>query len=433
MTDLARFVEEHADLTRRWFLGLGAAGLAGLSTWPLWADAQTGSSEGDSPVSGTMRSMVARELGQSPELEYLSSPERFYMFGRGNPPPYQLPPEKRREVGLEKETWQLEVVPDPASDCKVERPLSKALGTTLTWDGLMKLAEKRAVRFLKVMTCTNGADPFGMGLWEGVPLREVIWLARPTGNLRRVFYWGYHNDDPAQRFQSSLPIGRVLEDPPGEQPVILCYKLNGQWLSPKAGAPVRMIVPDAYGNKSVKWLQHVVLTNNHQPNDTYAQWNNDTESPLKTYARFLYVPETAKASQPIAITGVAQVGPAGLSKVQYWLCPQDATLPPDDPYFTKGDWKDAAVLPPPEHWGGGLPEGKLPPIREQIDADGKPLTWPLRNALVHWAALITGIAPGRYHLRCRTIDSSGVAQPMPRPFPKSGANGIQEKELVVEG
>ena len=36
-------------------------------------------------------------------------------------------------------------------------------------------------------------------------------------------------------------VGRVLEDPPGEQPVILCYKLNGEYLSPKAGAPVRMI------------------------------------------------------------------------------------------------------------------------------------------------------------------------------------------------
>ena len=54
--------------------------------------------------------------------------------------------------------------------------------------------------------------------------------------MRRVYYYGYHNDDPAQRFQSSLPIGRVLEDPPGEHPVILCYKLNDQWLTPESGA-----------------------------------------------------------------------------------------------------------------------------------------------------------------------------------------------------
>jgi len=55
----------------------------------------------------------------------------------------------------------------------------------------MQLAEKHAVRFLHVMSCTNAHAPLGMGLWEGVPLREVIWLTRPTANVRRVFYYGY--------------------------------------------------------------------------------------------------------------------------------------------------------------------------------------------------------------------------------------------------
>jgi len=69
---------------------------------------------------------------------------------------------------------------------------------------------------------------FDMGLWEGMPLREVIWLTRPTANLRRVWYHGYHSDasKPGPGFQSSLSINRVLEDPPGEQPVILAYKLH---------------------------------------------------------------------------------------------------------------------------------------------------------------------------------------------------------------
>ncbi|MCR4411944.1 MAG: molybdopterin-dependent oxidoreductase, partial [Thermoguttaceae bacterium] len=315
MMDPRTLVQDHLELTRRYFLGLGTAGIGGLVALPAWADSPEGKRVLDEAAS---------------KLEYLTRLESFRMFGRGSPPPHELPPEKRRAVGLDPQTWTLEVIPDPESDCKVENPLSKERGTALDWQGLMQLAEKHAVRFFKVMTCTNGADPCGMGLWEGVPLREVIWRARPTSNLRRVFYYGYHNDDPKQRFQSSLPIGRVLEDPPGEHPVILCYKLNGQWLSPKAGAPVRMVVPEAYGNKSVKWLQRVVLTNNYQVNDTYAQWNNDVESPLKTYARFLHVPAKIKAGQPAAVTGVAQVGLSGLAKVQCWLCRQDAPLPPDD-------------------------------------------------------------------------------------------------------
>jgi DMSO/TMAO reductase YedYZ molybdopterin-dependent catalytic subunit len=315
----------------------------------------------------------------------------------------------------------------------VERPLTKEGGTALDWPGLMRLAETHAVRFLSVMSCTNGRAPFGMGLWEGVPLREAIWMARPTANVRRVYYYGYHNDDPKQRFQSSLPIGRVLEDPPGEHPVILCYRLNGQWLTSKRGGPVRMLVPDGYGNKSVKWLQRVVLTNDFQANDTYAQWNNDTNSAIKTCARFIHTPERIKAGQPAAITGLAQVGPAGLSEVQYCIQPKGDAPADTDPQFAGGNWKPADILPPPDDWGGGLPGGKLPSVPDQIDpATGKPRTWPLRNAIVHWAALLTNLAPGEYDLRCRTIDANGIAQPMPRPFPKSGHNAIQTVSLVAE-
>ena len=297
----------------------------------------------------------------------------------------------------------------------------------------MKLADKHAVRILSVMTCTNESATCGMGLWEGVPLRQVIWLARPAANIRRLFYYGYHNEDPKQRFQSSMPIGRVLEDPPGRHPVILCYKLNDKWLTPKRGGPVRMLVPDAYGNKSVKWLQRIILTNSYQANDTYALWNNDTVSHIKTCARFIHVPQNFKARQPVPITGVAEVGISGLGKVQYWLRLHDEPLPDDDPYFTKGQWKQADILPPPENWGGGLPDGKLPDVPLQIDSSsGKPYKWPIRNTIVHWAALLTVETPGRYLLSCRTIDANGIAQPMPRPFPKSGNNAIQTVPILVE-
>ena len=427
MNEIEGLAKEHSDLTLRYFLHLGAAGIAGLSISRLRA----GEPEAES------NALLTEAISK---LEYLTREENFTNAGRGKPPPHTLPPEKRREVGLVPETWQLEVLPDPESNAEVERPLTKAsprlrsgqAGTALDWAGLMKLAETRAVRYMSVMSCTNGKAPFGMGLWEGVPLRDVIWLAKPTGNVRRVFYYGYHNDDPEQRFQSSLPIGRVLEDPPGENPVILCYKLNNQWLTPKRGAPVRMIVPDGYGNKSVKWLQRIMLTNTLQANDTYATWNNDTASHIKTCARFIHTPKKAAAGRAVPITGLAQVGMSGLSKVQYWLTPQDQPLAEDDPHFDKGQWKDADILPPPEHWAGDLPGGKLPPIPRQFDAAGKPLRWPIPNTIVHWAALLKTPSPGKYDLRCRTIDANGIAQPMPRPFPKSGHNAIQKVQIVVE-
>ena len=420
MGEIERLAREHSDLTRRYLLKLGAAGLAAVTAPRLWA-------KGD-------QSEADRLLAQAvSKLEYLTREEDFTTYGRGDPPPHKLPPEKRPEAGLTRETWQLEVVPDPESNSKVERPLSKAEGTALNWDSLMKLAQKHAVRYMSVTTCTNGRFPCGMGLWEGVPLREVVWLARPTGNVRRVFYYGYHNEDPKQRFQSSLPLGRVLEDPPGEHPVILCYKLNNQWLTCDRGGPVRMIVPDAYANKSVKWLQRIVLTNNYQANDTYALWNNDTVSHIKTCARFIHAPKKIKAGEAAPVTGLAQVGMSGLSSVQYWLHPHDEPLPKDDPYFAKAQWMDADILPPPDHWGGGLPDGKLPEVPRQIDPSSrKPYSWPIRNAIAHWATLLEVKSPGRYDLRCRTIDANGIAQPMPRPFPKSGNNTIQSVRVVVE-
>lgn len=420
MNRIEQLAREHTKLTRRYFLQASAASAAALYSSPLLAQAYPGAEH----------RLLAEAVAK---LEYLTREENFKTYGRGNPPPHKLSDEKKRRVGLVRDTWQLEVIADSDSNSNIENPLSKENGTALDWDAFMKLAEKHAVRFMSVTTCTNGKSPCGMGLWEGVPLRNVIWLARPKSNVRRVFYYGYHNDDPAQRFQSSLPIGRILEDPPGEHPVILCYKLNEKYLTSRRGGPVRMVVPDAYGNKAVKWLQTIVLTNNPKANDTYAEWNNDTVSKVKTCARFIHTPKKIKAGQSAPITGLAQVGMSGLSKVQYWICPQDKSLPKDDPYFIKAKWIDANVLPAPEDWGGGLKDGKLPPIPSQIEPETKrPYTWPLRNTIAHFAALIKIEKSGKYDLRCRTIDANGIAQPMPRPFPKSGNNTIQRVEIVVE-
>src|SRR4051794_40816080 len=247
---------------------------------------------------------------------FLTPQDEFGVVERGNPLPYTLPLARKREIGMVRETWTLEIVADPESDTKIEQPYSADLGTALTFDDLLRLGKTHGVQFMKGVTCNNVGEPLGMGLWEGVPLRVLVWMTRPVENIRRVFYYGHHNEDPAQIFRSSLPIGRVLEDPPGELPVILCYKLNGEFLTGERGGPVRLVVPEAYGFKSVKWLQRVVLTNQPAANDTYAAGNNDLDSPMKTFARFAQVPPLVTAGQPIRISGVAQVGVSGLKKVQ---------------------------------------------------------------------------------------------------------------------
>ena len=413
-----RPVSDPGQPTRRYLFQLGSAAAAAWTASPLAAQ--------NAAANPQLQEAIAK-------LEYLTPLERAFILDKGKAGVANLPAERLREIGLVPETWSLDVVPDPASESSVERPLSQALGNALDWNGLMRLAEKHAVRFPHLCTCTNGADPYHMTLWEGVPLREVIWLTGPKASIRRVYYQSHHGEN-LPPFQASLALGQILEYPPGQMPVILAYKMNGRIIPASHGGPVRMVVPGAHGNKSIKWLRRVVLTNDYKANDSDAELNNDTESPMKTRARFINAPKEIPPEKPSALTGMAQVGISGLDKVQYCVHSQKEPWPADDPNWVKGDWKDAAILPPPADWGGGLPGGKLPAMTSQIDpATGTPLQWPLRYTIVHWAALLPGLPPGSYDLCCRTIDGNGIAQPMPRPLPRTGFNAIHRVTLAVRG
>lgn len=417
--NIEEFLFQHEYLTRRFFLRCGAAGAAALASLPLLAS--------DANKSEALQQAIAK-------LEtWLTRPDDFRDVSRGSPKPHSLSEATRKKVGLTRDTWQLQVASDVEHPAKIGNPLTKEKGNAFTFNDLMKLAETKAVRFAKIMTCLNIGCPLGNGIWEGVPLREVVWKTQPTENLRRIYYYGYHNDKPKQMFRSSLPVGRVLEDLYDLPPVILCYKLNGQWLTPERGAPVRIVVPEAYGFKNIKWLTNIVLSNKWYANDTYGEKNNDVDSPLKTFCDSLTSPAAVEAGAPIPLTGYAQVGISGLKKIQVWIHDKAKPLPANDPYFMKAPWRDAEILAPPAEWGGDIPDNKIPTPTIGFDPKtGQPETWPMKLTKAHWAALLPGLPPGDYTMRCRTIDNNGAAQPMPRPFRKSGRAAIAELSLKVK-
>jgi len=80
---------EHAAFTRRWFLRLATAAVAGQPIVAL-ADMPPG-----------------KELARALEkLEpYFTAAEDFRDVSRGKPLPHSLPDAKKREVGLTRETW----------------------------------------------------------------------------------------------------------------------------------------------------------------------------------------------------------------------------------------------------------------------------------------------------------------------------------------
>ena len=417
------FVDEHFHLARRYFLQLGLCGLAATPSVMLaYAD--------DDKAAKPTKPQKPEKAGAKRE-PYFTPPEDFRDVSRGKPLPHSLSEDKKREVGLTRDTWKLEVISDSDYPATLGKQLTKADGSAFDFGALLKLGERHSVRFPKVMTCLNIGCPLGMGLWEGVPLREVVWLTQPRENIRRIYYYGYHNDDPKQMFRSSLPIGRVLEDPYDLPPVILCYKLNGQFLDSERGGPVRIVVPEAYGFKSIKWLSHVVLTNLAHANDTYAEQNNDVDSSLKTFAATLSLPRQLKPGEPIPISGYAQVGISGLTKVQVSMESNSVARPSDDPNFTQAPWSDAELLPAPTLWNG-LSENKVPANTHGFDDKGLPKSWPMRLTNAHWAAVLPGVPAGEYTFRCRTIDEKGNAQPLPRPFRKSGHAAIESIAVTVK-
>jgi hypothetical protein len=78
-----------------------------------------------------------------------------------------------------------------------------------------------------------------------------------------------------------------------------------------------------------------------------------------------------------------------------------------------------------------LPGGKLPPTLQTDPQTGRPIEWPLRYTIAHWAVLVPPLAPGGYNVGCRTIDGNGIAQPFPRTLPRTGFNTLQIEKLVV--
>ena len=368
-----------------------------------------------------------------PEPRPLLTPAKdFEDVSRGDPIPHKLKGEALVAARLTTDTWRLEITAD--EKVTLTKPLKIADSNAIDLPMLLELGKTRGVRFLKAMQCNNIARPLGQGLWEGVPLRDVLAMAGTYDNVRRLYYWGFHNNDPKQIFRSSLAINQVLDSPPGDLPPFIAYRLNGDPISLERGGPVRLVVPWAHGFKSVKWLQGIVLTNNFLNNDTYAERNNDPESYLKTAAYFdLPAPENFAVGKPIAIRGTAMVGWPGLKRVEAWLRPDAGThgkIADDDSAWATARWQPCVIDAPPANWG--LPEGVTAKDIHGFDATGKPLEWPLRYSFGLWNLTLTDLKAGAYELRVRTVDRNDMAQPLPRPYPKSGRNAVQCKQFVVQ-
>lgn len=152
----SRFLAEHFEITRRFFLKAGVIGVAALNV---------ASGVADETAKPAPKKRAKPDKGGVRPDPYFTPSEDFKDVS-WEATAASLPDEKKAEVGLTRESWRLEVISDPEHPAKIGKPLTKVDGTALDFEALLKLGETHAVRFAKVMTCLNLGCPLGMGLWK---------------------------------------------------------------------------------------------------------------------------------------------------------------------------------------------------------------------------------------------------------------------------
>lgn len=98
-----------------------------------------------------------------------------------------------------------------------------------------------------------GAGAIGHAEWTGVRLRDLLEPAGIKASAQEIIFEGADRgteDGETMNFSRSLPLAKAL-DPD----TIIALRMNGEWLEPNHGAPLRLFVPGWYGVASVKWLR----------------------------------------------------------------------------------------------------------------------------------------------------------------------------------
>jgi DMSO/TMAO reductase YedYZ molybdopterin-dependent catalytic subunit len=131
---------------------------------------------------------------------------------------------------------------DPASwsltvDGLVERPVK------LSYDDLRKLPVTEQVSTFHCVTGWTVHDVH----WRGVRLRNILDLVRPRRSAHALRFVSSE-----QPYDDSLTIEQALLPD-----VMLALDLDGSPLSRPHGAPLRLVIPEMYGYKGVKWIERI--------------------------------------------------------------------------------------------------------------------------------------------------------------------------------
>src|SRR6184192_1015902 len=233
-----------------------------------------------------------------------------------------------------------------------------------------------------LMCISNGLDAglISNAIWKGIPLRDLLDQAAPLSNAARVRLYGVDN------YTDTIPLEKAMEPT-----TLLAYEMNGVPLPHRHGYPLRVIVPGYFGEKHVKWLTRIELTDANAKGFYETQgWGPDFIVPIRSR---IDVPDyesrfsLGELNAPIEVKGIAFGGDRGISRVEL--------------SFDDGKtWDEASIY-----------------------YAGSDLAWSLWKASNGW----TPKQPGDYTLVVRATDGEGDVQEWESDrSPFSGATGFHK-------
>ena len=130
-------------------------------------------------------------------------------------------------------TWRLKI------GGMVEQPME------LNYDQLRALPQASQV---STFHCVTGWTVDGVH-WSGVRFRDLLAAARPQSGAHALEFVSAEKP-----YVDYLTLEQaMLSD------VLLAWEQDGQPLAQEHGAPVRVVIPDMYGYKNVKWVEEINL------------------------------------------------------------------------------------------------------------------------------------------------------------------------------
>jgi DMSO/TMAO reductase YedYZ molybdopterin-dependent catalytic subunit len=250
-----------------------------------------------------------------------------------------------------------------------------------THDQLVARATTQKITTLCCISNQLNGDLIGTAQWTAVPLIDLL---NEAGVQDGAVDLKFHAADD---YEDSVSI-EVGLDPDN----LVVVGMNGEMLADDHGFPARLIIPNIYGMKNVKWVDRIEVVD--EDFKGYWQTRGWSDSAVVNEWGRIDFPENRQEidAGPQTLTGVATAGARGVSRVEVTL---------DD----TASWTDAILEP----------------------ALNPPFTW------VRWA-LPVDLAEGEYKMRIRVTDGEGnVMQETDRSPLPDGATGWPRRTVRVKG